>query len=193
MASSKPILTDTYPVAADMSGDQFLFVTLNSSGELELPTVNGGPVLGILADTPRAGTHGTVTLLGIEKVKAGAAITPLQPLAATTAGKAVPAVAGNAACAIALEAAASGDVFSVLVIHATPVGDLASGVATLVAGTAAIANTAITANSVVLTSRQAAGGTLGHLSVANTAGAGFAINSSAGADTSKVYWQVISL
>lgn len=193
MASSKPILTDTFPVAADMSADQFLFATLNTSGELELPTTNGGTVVGVLADTPRAGTHGTVTLLGIEKVTAGASIVPLQALTTTTAGKAVPAVAGNAVAAIALQAAATGDVFSVLVVQAPKTGNLASGVATLVGGTVAIANTAITVNSVVLTSRQATGGALGHLSIANTAGTGFAINSSSGSDTSKVYWQVISL
>jgi hypothetical protein len=69
---------------------------------------------------------------------------------------------------------------------------LASGTVTLVAGTVDVANTAITTNSIVRYSRQAAGGTLGNLSIANTAGTKFTINSSSSSDTSKVYYEVVS-
>jgi hypothetical protein len=116
MASSKPILMDTYPVSADMSDDQYLFVTLNSSGELELPAASTAPVLGVLDDTPRAGSHGTVILLGIAKVTSDATITPMELLSSNTAGQAIAAGSGDAVVAIALEAAASGDIFSVLLV-----------------------------------------------------------------------------
>src|SRR5580700_657731 len=102
MAASKPILTDTYPVSADLSADQFLFVSLNSSGELELPPNSTSPVIGVLADTPRAGTHGTVTILGIEKVTYGATITVMEELSANTEGEAIAAGTGDCVVALAL-------------------------------------------------------------------------------------------
>lgn len=65
------------------------------------------------------------------------------------------------------------------------------GVATLVAGAVTVANTSVTANTRVLTFRQGAGGTLGHLSATKTAGASFTITSSSATDTSVVAWLLI--
>jgi hypothetical protein len=62
------------------------------------------------------------------------------------------------------------------------------GVATLAAGTVTVANTSITANTRIVPVRQAAGGTLGHLSITKNAGVGFTITSSSNADTSTVLW-----
>ncbi|MEU4920174.1 glycosyl hydrolase family 28-related protein [Streptomyces parvus] len=62
------------------------------------------------------------------------------------------------------------------------------GVATLAAGTRVVANTSVTANTRVATFRQAAGGTLGHLSTTKVAGTSFTINSSSNTDTSIVAW-----
>lgn len=62
------------------------------------------------------------------------------------------------------------------------------GVATLVAGTVTVANTSVTANTRVATFRQAAGGTLGHLSTATVAATSFTITSSSATDTSVVAW-----
>lgn len=66
-----------------------------------------------------------------------------------------------------------------------------AGTATLVGGTVDITDTKITANSIVRRSRLAAGGTLGHLSVALTATTKFTINSSSASDTSTVYYEVV--
>lgn len=82
--------------------------------------------------------------------------------------------------------------FRVLPI-AAPAASLASGTATLVAGTVAVAYPNITANSIVRLSRQAAGGTLGAMSVALTAGTGFTINSNSGSDTSTVFWEIVTV
>ncbi|MCX4606998.1 right-handed parallel beta-helix repeat-containing protein [Streptomyces mirabilis] len=62
------------------------------------------------------------------------------------------------------------------------------GVSTLVGGTVTVANTSVTANTRVAPFRQAAGGTLGHLSVTKNPGVGFTITSSSNADTSTVAW-----
>ncbi|MFC7892675.1 glycosyl hydrolase family 28-related protein [Streptomyces sp. NPDC057381] len=62
------------------------------------------------------------------------------------------------------------------------------GVSTLAAGTVTVANTSVTANTRVAVFRQAAGGTVGHLSVTKVAGTSFTINSSSATDTSVVAW-----
>lgn len=61
-------------------------------------------------------------------------------------------------------------------------------VATLAAGTVTVANTSVTATTRVATFRQAAGGTLGHLSATVDPGVGITITSSSGTDTSTVAW-----
>jgi hypothetical protein len=62
------------------------------------------------------------------------------------------------------------------------------GVATLAGGTVTVANTSVTADTRVALFRQAAGGTLGHLSATKVAGTSFTITSDNAADTSTVAW-----
>ena len=71
-------------------------------------------------------------------------------------------------------------------------GGAMSGTATLVGGTVTVTTAAVAAGSKILLSRQATGGTAGHLSVGTiTAGTSFVINSSSGTDTSTVYWRIM--
>jgi hypothetical protein len=65
------------------------------------------------------------------------------------------------------------------------------GVATLAAGTVTVTNASVTANTRIATFRQAAGGTVGHLSVARTTGTSFTITSSSTTETSTVAWLLI--
>ena len=66
------------------------------------------------------------------------------------------------------------------------------GTATLSGGTITVSNTTVTANTRIFTSRQAAGGTLGHLSIGTVVAAtSFVINSSSATDTSVVAWLLI--
>jgi hypothetical protein len=58
--------------------------------------------------------------------------------------------------------------------------------ATLVGGTIAVADTSVTANSVVFLTRKTIGGTAGNLSYTVSAGVGFTISSSSGTDVSVV-------
>lgn len=64
------------------------------------------------------------------------------------------------------------------------------GVSTLVAGAVIVANTSVTANSRIFTSRQNTAGAAGHLSVSRTPGVSFTITSSSGTDTSDVAWEI---
>ncbi|MFD9212100.1 glycosyl hydrolase family 28-related protein [Streptomyces sp. NPDC059544] len=65
------------------------------------------------------------------------------------------------------------------------------GVATLAGGTVTVPNTSVTANTRVAPFRQAAGGTLGHLSVTKNPGVGFTITSSSATDTSVVAYVLL--
>lgn len=66
------------------------------------------------------------------------------------------------------------------------------GVATLSAGSVVVSTTAVTANSRILLTSQADGGTPGWLRVsARTAGTSFTITSSSGSDTSLVAWLIV--
>jgi hypothetical protein len=69
---------------------------------------------------------------------------------------------------------------------------VAAGSVTLAAGSATVANTAITSGSIIRLHRQAAGGTLGQLAVALSAGVGFTVTSSSSSETSGVYYEVVS-
>lgn len=64
------------------------------------------------------------------------------------------------------------------------------GVTTLTAGTVVVANTSVTATSRIVLTRQAPGGTLGHLSYTRDPGVGFTINSSDAGDTSTVEYVI---
>jgi hypothetical protein len=66
-----------------------------------------------------------------------------------------------------------------------------SGVATLVAGTAVVANTVVTAATLVRLTPQSAAGTPGHLSITLNPGTGFTITSTSGADTRQVFYELV--
>lgn len=74
----------------------------------------------------------------------------------------------------------------------TTSGTVMQGTAVLSSGTIAVANTSITANSLIRVTNIAASGTVGALSVALTAGTGFAINSTSGSDASTIFWEIVS-
>ncbi len=65
------------------------------------------------------------------------------------------------------------------------------GEVTLVAGVATVPLTAVTANSAIMLTRRAAGGTPGHLGFTRSAGVGFSITNTSNVDTSVIQWQLI--
>ena len=79
-------------------------------------TAQGQNILGILQNNPLQGDAGNVMEHGVSKAQAGAAVATIGTLLMVNAsGQFIPVTAGNNAVAMALESAASGDVFTVLV------------------------------------------------------------------------------
>lgn len=103
--------------SGDLSSNDHLLHTIDVNGQLALPTA--GDIAFVLvnaADVTAQGEEGTVTLVGKEKVVAGESIAAGDRIAANGSGQAVTAAtSGDAVVGIALEDAASGELFKMLV------------------------------------------------------------------------------
>lgn len=102
MAYEIPGQMITVAASTVMSAYQFRFVTLNASGLLTLPTSTAGvSTIGVLQNKPADdgtadGPAGSVMINGVSKVKATASTLSAGDLcAASSAGFAVPVVAGD--------------------------------------------------------------------------------------------------
>ncbi len=116
MAFEEALRTITLPVAADLSGNQFYLVEVDSAGRAALATaaVTANPI-GVLQNKPAAvDEEGTIVVQGVTKLVAGEVITAgdlISPDA--TAGRA--GVAGTSADTIlgrAISSAGDGELFS---------------------------------------------------------------------------------
>tara|TARA_Y100000590_G_scaffold401512_1_gene486426 strand:- start:118 stop:492 length:375 start_codon:yes stop_codon:yes gene_type:complete len=73
MAYSESATVITLPASADLSASQYCFVSVNTSGEVELSGDDGNPV-GILQNKPSAqGRAAEVLIAGVSKIKSGVA------------------------------------------------------------------------------------------------------------------------
>lgn len=100
--------------AADLRTARFKFVKITAARAVNLATVAGEAVLGVLQNTPNTGAEAEVMIGGQTKVIASAAIAAGAKITTTAAGLAVTAGAGNIPRGIALEAAAAAnDVISI--------------------------------------------------------------------------------
>jgi hypothetical protein len=114
------------PASGDLSANQYLFVKLNSSGQVVLAGA-GDLVIGVQQNKPAAaGRAATVRTAHVTKCIAGATIAAGAAVECDANGKAKTAVQGTVSGAnvvggnvagIALKAAVSGDVFPLLVIR----------------------------------------------------------------------------
>lgn len=111
MASETIVAPISVPASADLTSYQFRFMRMDSNGQLALPPIAGGPVIGVLQDTPNAqGRVGQICGPGsVTKVVAGASITKGYYIATDTNGKAVQAVSGNIILGQAEDSGSSGD------------------------------------------------------------------------------------
>lgn len=117
---------------ADLSAQQFRAVKLNASGQVVVAGA-GEAAIGILQNNPGAGQAATVRVAGISKARAGGTIAAGGDVASNASGALVAATAGRTntsdagaaadpligshVLGTALEGAASGDVFPILVTH----------------------------------------------------------------------------
>jgi hypothetical protein len=121
------------PAAADLSAKQFYAVKVNSSGQAALAAA-GEFAIGILQNKPTAGQAATIVTVGpVSKAVAGGSITAGALVAADANGKLVAAtlartntqdhsttdpLIGSNVVGVALEGAATNDVFAVLLTSA---------------------------------------------------------------------------
>lgn len=107
----------TLPAARDLSGAQYSFLAIQSDGTVDTVSAAGGAANGVLQNKPgAAGRATTVGYQGITKMVAGGAIADGAPVMSDANGHAVTfdAGTGHKQLGTAVMAAASGDIFSVL-------------------------------------------------------------------------------
>lgn len=131
MASEINIGADiSFPASGDLSANQHRFVKLNSSKQVALCGA-GQSALGIQQDAPAATNRATeVRYLGVSKLLLGGTVAADGLIASDASGKGVAytaasvlagtpePLAGSYVAAKALEAGVSGDIVTVLLIHA---------------------------------------------------------------------------
>lgn len=105
----------TLRAATDLTGDRYRFVVINATGQIARLNTAGGRADGVLQGPHPANEAAEVTVSGVTKMIAGAAIANTGPVTSDSQGRAVTAVTGNTINGIALEtAAAAGEVIAVL-------------------------------------------------------------------------------
>jgi len=142
-------------------------------------------------------TDGTTTLLydGILPVTAGGTIAAGAEVKVNSASKAVAVSPGDVPVGRYLgnTSASSGDTIEIQFYRRGRNNVSKSGSVALVTGTATVSTTFAKTGSIIRLSRQAAGGTLGHLSVGTiTDSTSFVINSSSATDTSTIFWEILT-
>lgn len=113
MAYEEALQTITLVAAADLSAHQYKFVSVDSSGTVNL-TGNDAKADGVLMNKPKSGEAGTVAIAGVAKVKCGAAVTRGGNVASGANGAAKNAATASEVLGVALETGASGRAISVL-------------------------------------------------------------------------------
>lgn len=125
MAYEQPVLrVGTMVANVNLSSSQYcgVVVVANTSGSatenaaaLALPAAAGANIVGVLQDNPIVGVAGNITSVGISKALAGGTIAINAALTVNTSGAFVTAATGNHIVGIALEAAVSGDIFTMFI------------------------------------------------------------------------------
>jgi hypothetical protein len=103
----------SHVAGADLSTHQWKAVVLDSNGQLQLNTVSGGRILGILQDDPKAAQSGTVKDHETSKAVAGGTFAIGANLMSDTVGRMIVATTGLHIVATALEAGVVGRVVAV--------------------------------------------------------------------------------
>lgn len=104
-------IRESIEASGDLSTNQYQFVTIDGNGQLALAGAGAGPAF-VLVDKPdAAGVEGTVILIGKTKVEAGGTVSAGDFVTPDASGLAVVSSTGDNVAGIALEDAASGELF----------------------------------------------------------------------------------
>lgn len=118
MAYEIPLQTLSFTAGEDLSSSQFLLVTMESDGEIDLADAETDIVLGVLQNKPEAGQAAKVMISGVSKVEAGETLAAGNLIHPATDGQAAVFAAGTDttkySCGIVLEGAAAGELATVL-------------------------------------------------------------------------------
>lgn len=96
MATENGLVCRSYPAGADLSGSQYRFVKLNTSGQVVACSVVGERALGVLQNNPDAiGRAATVCVGGQTKVRFAAAVNPGVAIATNASGDVAAALTTN--------------------------------------------------------------------------------------------------
>lgn len=113
---------------ADLSGSQFRCVKVTGDNTVGLADTQGEVILGVLQGKPAAGEAADVTVVGVTKVVAGAALTAGETWGTDAQGRAVPVTPGTGGAVgdfvagVVLEGANAGEIATVTVGAPTLVG-----------------------------------------------------------------------
>lgn len=115
----------TLVAGADLSGAQYKFVKLNSSGQAVVCSGATDLPIGVLQNDPASGAEAEVLVVGGTKIIAGAAIGEGAQIGTSSAGKAAALVAGTdttkyVAGALLTESGADGDIVTAVINCANP-------------------------------------------------------------------------
>ena len=113
MAFTESSISVSLVAAADLRTHQFKFVTIGAAGTVAL-TADDGHADGVLMNAPNTGEAATVTILGVTKVKCGAAVTRGGDVSSGANGAAKNVGTNAAVLGTALETGANGRVISIL-------------------------------------------------------------------------------
>lgn len=123
MANSKAVEGIARPAASDLREKLLHFGKLGAGEKIDVAAA--GDEAFILLEVADAGRFVTIAMMGIFKVKLGAAVnTVMVPLKPDASGKAVPAAPGDQFSAKALETGVAGDIVEVLIERGVVPGTL---------------------------------------------------------------------
>lgn len=113
MAYEVPILDFTFVAAADLSGDQYRFVTLDANAQIDVSAA-GANAIGVLQNKPTAGQAATVRVAGITQIILGGTVASGGLVEIDANGEAI-AQSAASCMGIMLQGGADGEVGSMLI------------------------------------------------------------------------------
>lgn len=120
MGQAQNQVRHTYEVSADLTGNEYRFVELDGSDQLQLVGTAGN--FGVVLEDPKdtQGEEATVIVWGKAAVEAGESIAAFDAITTNASGQAVTAgTTGDKVVGVALEAGDSGDLVTVFVTAAS--------------------------------------------------------------------------